>query len=59
MMVGSSFKQTGLKGEAMDVISANSLSSVEWLQGSLIALKQQPLTWHKVNLRILDAFSMP
>ncbi|KVH92345.1 D-galactoside/L-rhamnose binding SUEL lectin domain-containing protein [Cynara cardunculus var. scolymus] len=39
----------GLKGEAMDVISTNRMSSVEWLQGSLIAQKQQPLTWHKAS----------
>ncbi|KAK1433309.1 hypothetical protein QVD17_10219 [Tagetes erecta] len=41
--------QVGLKGEAMDVISTNRMSSVEWLQGSLIAQKQQPLTWHKAS----------
>nr|XP_043632613.1 beta-galactosidase 3-like [Erigeron canadensis] len=39
--------QVGLKGEAKDVVSMNSMSSVEWVQGSLIAQKKQPLTWHK------------
>ncbi|KAI3798858.1 hypothetical protein L1987_34142 [Smallanthus sonchifolius] len=39
--------QVGLKGEAMDVVSTNDMSSVEWVQGSLIAQKSQPLTWHK------------
>ncbi|KAK9062022.1 hypothetical protein SSX86_019206 [Deinandra increscens subsp. villosa] len=39
--------QVGLKGEAMDVASTNGMSSVEWVQGSLIAQKNQPLTWHK------------
>ncbi|KAK1410445.1 hypothetical protein QVD17_36982 [Tagetes erecta] len=38
--------QVGLKGEAMDV-STNDMSSVEWVQGSLIAQNKQPLTWHK------------
>lgn len=40
--------QVGLKGEAMNVISPDGISSVDWLQGSLIAQRQQPLTWHKV-----------
>ncbi|KAI3461948.1 hypothetical protein Pfo_018611 [Paulownia fortunei] len=39
--------QVGLKGEAMNLVSPNSFSSVDWMQGSLIAQKQQPLTWHK------------
>ncbi|KAH6796748.1 beta-galactosidase 3 [Perilla frutescens var. hirtella] len=39
--------QVGLKGEAMNLVSPSSLSSVDWMQGSLIAQKQQPLTWHK------------
>ncbi|KAB2618119.1 beta-D-galactosidase [Pyrus ussuriensis x Pyrus communis] len=40
--------QVGLKGEAMNLVSQNAFSSVEWISGSLIAQKkQQPLTWHK------------
>ncbi|KAG2694294.1 hypothetical protein I3843_08G131000 [Carya illinoinensis] len=39
--------QVGLKGEAMDLVSPNAISSVEWMRGSLAAQKQQPLTWHK------------
>ncbi|KAL3844711.1 hypothetical protein ACJIZ3_002114 [Penstemon smallii] len=39
--------QIGLNGEAMNLVSPNSISSVDWMQGSLIAQKQQPLTWHK------------
>ncbi|KAM1261712.1 hypothetical protein ACFX13_027648 [Malus domestica] len=39
--------QVGLKGEAMNLASPNDFSSVEWMSGSLIAQKQQPLTWHK------------
>lgn len=43
--VGS--KQVGLKGEAMNLVSPNSASSVDWIQGSL-ANRQQPLKWYKV-----------
>lgn len=32
----------------MNLVSPNGISSVDWMQGSLIAQKQQPLTWHKV-----------
>ncbi|MCD7469368.1 Beta-galactosidase 3 [Datura stramonium] len=39
--------QVGLKGEAMNLVSPNGISAVDWMQGSLIAQKQQPLTWHK------------
>ncbi|CAK9157086.1 unnamed protein product [Ilex paraguariensis] len=39
--------QVGLRGEVMDLVSPNTISSVDWMQGSLIAQKQQPLTWHK------------
>lgn len=39
--------QIGLKGEIMNLVSPNGDSSVDWMQGSLIAQKQQPLTWHK------------
>ncbi|KZV16514.1 Beta-galactosidase 3 isoform 1 [Dorcoceras hygrometricum] len=46
--------QVGLKGEAMNLISPNSISSVEWVQGSLIAQQQQPLTWHKAYFNAPD-----
>ncbi|OVA08712.1 D-galactoside/L-rhamnose binding SUEL lectin domain [Macleaya cordata] len=39
--------QVGLKGEAMNLISLNGISSVEWMRGSLVEQKQQPLTWYK------------
>ncbi|XVF15839.1 hypothetical protein REPUB_Repub09cG0190900 [Reevesia pubescens] len=39
--------QVGLKGEAMNLVSPNGISSVEWMEGSLAAQKQQPLKWHK------------
>jgi hypothetical protein len=32
----------------MNLDSPNSISSVDWVQGSQVADKQQPLTWHKV-----------
>ncbi|KAL8123753.1 beta-galactosidase 3-like [Apium graveolens] len=39
--------QVGLKGESMKLDSPNGVSSVDWIQGSLVAQKNQPLTWHK------------
>ncbi|KAF3440738.1 hypothetical protein FNV43_RR19024 [Rhamnella rubrinervis] len=39
--------QVGLKGEAMQLVAPNGISSVEWMRGSLAAQRQQPLTWHK------------
>ncbi|KAM7263193.1 hypothetical protein ACFE04_000876 [Oxalis oulophora] len=39
--------QIGLKGEAMNLVSPNTISSAEWVEGSLAVQKQQPLTWHK------------
>ncbi|KAK4383239.1 Beta-galactosidase 3 [Sesamum angolense] len=39
--------QVGLKGEAMNLVSPSSVSSVDWMKGSLVAQKQQPLAWHK------------
>ncbi|XP_022132466.1 beta-galactosidase 3 [Momordica charantia] len=41
--------KVGLKGEAMNLVSPNSISSVEWMEGSLAAQAPQPLTWHKSN----------
>ncbi|GMP31842.1 hypothetical protein CsSME_00005895 [Camellia sinensis var. sinensis] len=46
--------QVGLKGEAMNFASPNGISSVDWMQGSLIAQKQQPLTWHKAYFNAPD-----
>ncbi|KAF8405296.1 hypothetical protein HHK36_010198 [Tetracentron sinense] len=39
--------QVGLKGEAMNLVSPNGISSVDWIRGSLVAQQQQPLTWYK------------
>lgn len=33
----------------MNLGSPNSIPSVEWMQGSLVADTQQPLTWYKVG----------
>ncbi|XP_059434788.1 beta-galactosidase 3-like isoform X1 [Corylus avellana] len=41
--------KVGLKGESMNLDSPNSISSVDWVQGSQVAEKQQPLTWHKTQ----------
>ncbi|XP_058766863.1 beta-galactosidase 3-like [Vicia villosa] len=41
--------QVGLKGEAMDLASPNSISSVEWMQSAIVVQRNQPLTWHKTN----------
>ncbi|KAK3224226.1 hypothetical protein Dsin_011251 [Dipteronia sinensis] len=46
--------QVGLKGEAMNLVSPNSISSVEWMQASLAAQRQQPLTWHKTYFNAPD-----
>ncbi|XP_011100972.1 beta-galactosidase 3-like [Sesamum indicum] len=46
--------QVGLKGEAMNLVSPNAISSVDWMQGSLIAQRQQPLTWHKAYFNAPD-----
>ncbi|KAK4276546.1 hypothetical protein QN277_014682 [Acacia crassicarpa] len=39
--------QIGLKGEAMNLVSPNGVSSVDWVQGSLASQSQQQLEWHK------------
>ncbi|GER40398.1 beta-galactosidase [Striga asiatica] len=39
--------QVGLKGEAMNLISPDGVSSVDWMKTSLIAQNKQPLAWHK------------
>lgn len=41
--------QVGLKGEALNLHTESGSSSVEWIQGSLVA-KKQPLTWYKVRI---------
>ncbi|PUZ42698.1 hypothetical protein GQ55_9G602600 [Panicum hallii var. hallii] len=39
--------QVGLKGEQMNLNSLEGSSSVEWMQGSLLAQNQQPLAWYR------------
>ncbi|XP_073065657.1 beta-galactosidase 3-like [Primulina eburnea] len=39
--------KVGLKGEAMNLASPTQSSSTDWIQESLVANKQQPLTWYK------------
>ncbi|KAK3150572.1 hypothetical protein QOZ80_3AG0234950 [Eleusine coracana subsp. coracana] len=39
--------QVGLKGEQMNLNSLEGASSVEWMQGSLLAQNQQPLAWYR------------
>lgn len=41
-------EQIGLKGEALSLHTVSGSSSVEWVEGSLLA-RQQPLTWYKVR----------
>ncbi|XP_041010238.1 beta-galactosidase 3-like [Juglans microcarpa x Juglans regia] len=41
--------KVGLKGEAMNLGSPNSISSVDWMQEFLAAEKQKPLTWYKTH----------
>ncbi|XP_076889209.1 beta-galactosidase-like isoform X2 [Bidens hawaiensis] len=40
--------KVGLKGESLSLHTLDGSSSVEWLQGSLVAQKQ-PLTWYKTT----------
>ncbi|XP_068647929.1 beta-galactosidase-like isoform X1 [Aristolochia californica] len=40
--------KVGLKGEALQLHSLTGSSSVEWVQGSLVA-QRQPLTWYKTT----------
>ncbi|PQQ03843.1 beta-galactosidase [Prunus yedoensis var. nudiflora] len=44
---GKSSKQVGLKGEAMDLVSPNRGSSVDWIRGSLATRTKQTLKWYK------------
>ncbi|XP_027089797.1 beta-galactosidase 3 [Coffea arabica] len=39
--------KVGLKGELMNLVSPNGVSSVEWIPGSLVVNGQQPLKWYK------------
>ncbi|KAI3464903.1 hypothetical protein Pfo_021566 [Paulownia fortunei] len=39
--------QVGLKGEKMNLVSPDKVSSVEWTQASAITQNQQPLRWYK------------
>ncbi|XP_038716273.1 beta-galactosidase 5-like [Tripterygium wilfordii] len=41
--------QVGLKGEAMNLVSPNGASSVDWMKESLAIQRQRPLTWHKAS----------
>ncbi|KAI3861630.1 hypothetical protein MKW98_000582 [Papaver atlanticum] len=43
------FYQVGLKGETMNLRSVHGVSSVDWIRGSLVAERQQPLTWYKAT----------
>nr|ACC60981.1 beta-galactosidase 1 precursor [Petunia x hybrida] len=40
--------KVGLKGEALNLHSLSGSSSVEWVEGSLVA-QRQPLTWYKTT----------
>ncbi|KAF3446375.1 hypothetical protein FNV43_RR11554 [Rhamnella rubrinervis] len=39
--------QVGLKGEAMNLVTPDGASSVDWVRGSLAIRNVQPLTWFK------------
>ncbi|PON80795.1 Glycoside hydrolase [Parasponia andersonii] len=39
--------KVGLKGEAMNLGSPESVSAVDWMSGSLVVANQQPMTWYK------------
>lgn len=41
--------QVGLKGEAVNLVSPNGPSAVDWTQMSLATHAQRPLTWYKVR----------
>ncbi|KAL6574391.1 Beta-galactosidase 3 [Orobanche hederae] len=41
--------QVGLRGEKLNLVSSDKVSSVEWTQASAIAQDQQPLMWYKAN----------
>lgn len=41
--------KVGLKGEADNLDSPDSIPSIDWTEGSLATQKQRPLTWYKVS----------
>ncbi|CAA0842093.1 Beta-galactosidase 1 [Striga hermonthica] len=45
--------KVGLKGESLNLDTVTGSSSVEWVQGSLLAQKQ-PLTWYKTTFDALE-----
>ncbi|MED6118383.1 Beta-galactosidase 3 [Stylosanthes scabra] len=46
--------QIGLKGEAMNLVSPDRVSSVDWFQESLTTQKQSQLKWHKAYFNAPD-----
>lgn len=49
--------QIGLKGEALSLHTLGGSSSVDWVQGSLLAYKQ-PLAWYKVRIKTMLLYDM-
>ncbi|KAF1872042.1 hypothetical protein Lal_00012263 [Lupinus albus] len=47
ILITDASEQVGLKGEAMDIVSPNGISSVQWMQSAIVINRNQPLTWHK------------
>ncbi|KAJ0763105.1 putative beta-galactosidase [Helianthus annuus] len=41
------FLQVGLKGESKNLASPTGISSVDWIESSLLGLTNRPLTWYK------------
>ncbi|KAL5126849.1 Beta-galactosidase 5 [Glycine soja] len=46
--------QIGLKGEAMNLVSPNGVSSVDWVRDSLAVRSQSQLKWHKAYFNAPD-----
>ncbi|XP_061356322.1 beta-galactosidase 5-like [Gastrolobium bilobum] len=46
--------KVGLKGEAMDLVSPNGVSSVDWVKESLATKSQPQLKWHKAYFNAPD-----
>ncbi|NP_001265904.1 beta-galactosidase 5-like precursor [Cicer arietinum] len=46
--------QVGLKGEAMNLVSPNGVSSVDWVRESLASQNQPQLKWHKAYFNAPD-----
>jgi hypothetical protein len=51
-------EQIGMKGEALSLHTVSGSSSVEWVEGSLLARKQ-PLTWYKVRTTSILNYHVP